>query len=557
MSDLLIPTSTIDAIELHVRTYRSALKSTLEVTINSLINTHLKMNSILHPNGNNPNKIDASALSYSLLRLPSSIDKTYKVIMGQNSEIFIQAGFKDINSWPKVKAYARRRTSRYHLPKKLLAYFIASISDIDDLTNTLIAYQIEWNKFHHLLNLHYKSYLSLKKDLDSTDFLKNLNLKTAQWQNIKKALGKNWKIRVKRIYQDEVNLRLQLLAGSWINYTKTTQKWWKNIASSLSPKLHISHQQIYFVSSNTHSLLNIYTGFALKHQKEILSLIKKDHPQIDQKKFLDIKDLTYFSFKYYLNHPEFKTLFEEYQQKLGIITISNPNYLDINVQIFPIKNLIHSKFLDPRIKIIRPQRISESKALIFNIDYPLGFAAYQILTEVMENVSKVKGVYILGKAAVLNGEIGDIVIPRLTFDEHTQNSYVFKNCFNSFFPFTNNQGSILTNQKSVSVLGTFLENKALLNTYSKNNLTIIEMESGPYLSAITEASYDQQAPKNTIIDLNNAPFDIGIINYTSDTPFSSLQNLGNNDLGINGIEPVTLGSLAILQRIINLEEGID
>lgn len=82
------------------------------------------------------------------------------------------------------------------------------------------------------------------------------------------------------------------------------------------------------------------------------------------------------------------------------------------------------------------------------------------------------------------------------------------------------------------------------------------MESGPYLGAITEATYDQQTPKGTIVDLNNAPFDLGIINYSSDTPYSSLQNLGFRNLGINGIEPVTLGSLAILQRIINLEEGV-
>ncbi|MEI8067998.1 MAG: hypothetical protein WCG91_03585 [Candidatus Shapirobacteria bacterium] len=553
MSNSLTHTSTIDAIELHVRTYRSALKSTLEVTINSLINTHLKMHSILHPDGDNPNKIDASAFSYALLRLPTKIDKSYKVIMGQNSDIFTQAGFKDINSWSKVKATARRHSTRYSLSKKFLGYFIASISDIDDLTNTLIAYQIEWNKFHKLLKFHYKDYSSLKKDIHSTEFFRKLNLKIIQWENIKKALGKNWQIRFKRIYQTEANLRLQLLASSWINYTKSTQKWWKNIATSISPKLHISHQQIYFVSSNTHSLLNIYTGFALKHQKEILALLKKEHPEIDQKS-IDTTDLTYFASKYYFKETKIKALFEEYQQKLGIITIPNSNYLDLPVQIFPVKNLIDSKFLDPRIKIRHHQKIAESKALIFNIDYPLGFAAYQILNEVMENVAKVKGVYILGKAAVLNGEIGDIVIPRLVFDEHTQNSYVFKNCFNSFFPFINNKGSILTNQKSVSVLGTFLENKALINTYSKNNLTIIEMESGPYLTAVSEASYDQQAPKNTIIDLNNAPFDLGIINYTSDTPFSSLQNLGDSELGINGIEAVTLSSLAILQRIINLEE---
>jgi hypothetical protein len=242
------------------------------------------------------------------------------------------------------------------------------------------------------------------------------------------------------------------------------------------------------------------------------------------------------------------------QEKLKIHTITTNHYLDINTQIFPVSSLPHSKYLDPRLQLSKIEKLKKSNSLIFNIDYPLGFTAYHILTEVLENIDEVRGVYILGKAAVLNGEIGDIQIPRLVFDEHSQNSYIFKNCFNSFFPFTNHQGSILTNQKAVSVLGTFLENKALLAKYSQHNLTIIEMESGPYLTALTEAGYDQPSPKNTIVDLNSVPFDIGIIDYTSDTPYSRATNLGANRLIINGVEPVYLSSLAILQRIIDLEE---
>lgn len=555
--------SSIANIEFHVRSYRSALKSTLEVTLNSLINSHLQMHSLLHPHGNQVKILDTSAFCYSLSRLPSAIDKSLKVIIGQNPEIFSQAGFTNIENWPKVSAQSRRHVTRFNAEKKILAYFAASISDIDDLVGTLIAYQVEWNKFHDLIRIHYPNYTSLKKDLSTNAFLEKLKINPADWPNIIQALGRNWKLRLKRIFYYSQNLKIQLLASSWINYTKTTQKWWKNIASTVSPKFHISRQEIYFVSSNTHSILNIFTGFALKHQTEILSLLQKDNPEIfsiwekilNKERNIDPRDFIYFAFKYYSHNPKLQKLFTTYKEKLGIISISNSNYLNLDVQIFPVKSLAKSKFLDSRIKIKKPQKIAESKALIFNIDYPLGFSAYHVLTEIMENVKKIKGVYIMGKAAILNGKIGDIQIPRLVFDEHTQNSYMINNCFNSFFPFTDTQNSILTNQKAVSVLGTFLENRALLNYYSKNNLTIIEMESGPYLGAITEASYDQQTPKNTIIDLNSAPLDLGIIYYSSDTPFNSLQNLGNFNLGINGIEPVTIGSLAILQRIINQEEN--
>ncbi|PJC79697.1 hypothetical protein CO009_03850 [Candidatus Shapirobacteria bacterium CG_4_8_14_3_um_filter_35_11] len=256
-----------------------------------------------------------------------------------------------------------------------------------------------------------------------------------------------------------------------------------------------------------------------------------------------------------VDNQKYQQDWQKLQNKLDILSIPPTHFLNSTLQIFPVASLSKSKFLDSRLKITNAPKLQRATALIINIDYPLGFAAYHVLSEVLENINDIRGVYILGKAAVLNSEIGDIQIPRLTFDEHTQNSYIYKNCFNSFFPFPNNQGSILTNQKSVSVLGTFLENQALIDKYSENNLTVIEMETGPYLNAITESCYDLQTPRGTIVDLNSAPFDLGVINYSSDTPYSQAKNLGAGSLNLSGLEPVYLGSLAILQRIINLEES--
>lgn len=559
----LLSTSNISSIENNVRSYRSALKSSLEITINSLSTPHLKMKSLLHPFGQNENIIDFSTLIYSINRLPPVMTETEKIILGQSPEVFETAGYKNINKWPEVKSKNRRRVAYFNSEKNILAYFIASVSDIDDIVNILIALQTEWNKGYQLLHKYYPLFSLFKEDLKSQKFFKKLKIDPKDWQNLISALGPKWNLKLRRIYKSQLNLKIQLLSASWLNYTKTTQKWWKNIATTVSPAFHISRQEIYFVSSNTHSLLNIFTGFPLAHQFEILSNLKTNYPLLYQtwtkiqKKdsLLDPNDFIYFASKHFLSKPVVKNAYQDNQKKLGILTITNPNYLDITTQIFPVKNLVRSSHLDPRLKIKNHLKLEKSKALIFNIDYPLGFCAYHVLTEIMENVKNIKGVYILGKSATLNSEVGDILIPRLVFDEHTQNSYLFKNCFNDFFPFVNNQGSILTNQKAASVLGTFLENRALLNSYFKNNITIVEMESGPYLGAVTESCYDQQSPKSTIVDLNNCPFDLGIINYTSDTPYSSLQNLGDSQLGINGIEPVTLGSLAILQRIINLEEN--
>jgi len=551
--------SSINSIDLHLRTYRSALKSNLEIALHSLTSSYLKINSILHPFAADPTHLDPSALIYSLLRLPRDIDRSKTVILGQNPEVFLNRGFPDVTKWKKSAATARRRTCYFDLKTGLLASFISSISDIDDVINLLLAYQIEWNKFHQIATSAYPKYSEFKAAFIDNEHpdegLKLLQISPTDWQNIKTALGKNWRLRLKRIYHYSQNLRVRLLASSWIDYTKTTQLWWKNTATSSLPKFDLSHQKIYFVSSNPHSLLNLITGFALSSEKTLLKFSPRDYSELAP--YIHKNDYLYYLSKFFKNDKKYQSDWQKLQNRLNILTLSSPSYLNLTTQIFPVSSFARHSFsggVDPRLKISRPSKIANSNALIFNIDYPLGFTAYHILSEILENVSSLGGVYILGKAAVLNSEIGDLQIPRLTFDEHTQNSYVYKNCFNTFFPYTNTQGSILTQQKSVTVLGTFLENEALLKKYSENNLTIIEMETGPYLSAITEATHDLQTPRNTMVDLNSAPFDIGIINYTSDTPYSKAKNLAAGSLNLAGVEPVYLGSLAILQRIINLEE---
>lgn len=539
--------ATVESLDLHVRSYRSALTSTHEITINSLTNSHLKMDPILHQFGSNPAKVDVSAIVYSVLRLPEEIDVIQKVIAAPTPDVFSSVGFTDVNLWPNVKAPARRRKYHFHEDKKLLACFIISISDIDDLVNLLITFQVEWNKLHFLLKDN------LLEDLVTPEELSSLS----------KAFGSDFEKRFRRIKEKPLDLRFQLLAGSWVDYCKATQKWWKSISKSTDNKLHLSKRSVYFVSSNIHSIVNLISGFALKEKDNILKFIQEKKPELYQvyesiktgENNLPENDFLYFVSKFYLDHSDKKAAKDLLESKVHLTTIPSSKSLDINTQIISVKDIAGSKYLDPRLKITSPVKLSQSDALIFNIDYPLGFAAYHILSEVLENVREIRGVYIMGKAAVLNSEIGDIQIPRLVYDEHTGNSYIFRNCFNTFFPFVNNQGSILTNQKAVSVLGTYIENEALIKKYSEENLTVIEMESGPYLEAISEATFDHRHTTNETVDLSDAPFDVGIVDYTSDTPYSKAKNMGVKTLTLDGLEPTYLASMAILQRIIELEES--
>ena len=78
------------------------------------------------------------------------------------------------------------------------------------------------------------------------------------------------------------------------------------------------------------------------------------------------------------------------------------------------------------------------------------------------------------------------------------------------------------------------------------------MEAGPYLSSVAEAVRPERHPQNEIINLYSAPFDVGILHYASDTPFTKGKNLGTN-LSYSGVDPTYATAIAILHRILGKE----
>src|SRR5207248_3874381 len=78
--------------------------------------------------------------------------------------------------------------------------------------------------------------------------------------------------------------------------------------------------------------------------------------------------------------------------------------------------------IDPRVGAVDERKLRESDACILNVDYPLGEAAYHILRQVAEQAAWVAGVYVLGKAATLNADVGDVMIPNAVYNEHSGNT---------------------------------------------------------------------------------------------------------------------------------------
>jgi hypothetical protein len=222
--------------------------------------------------------------------------------------------------------------------------------------------------------------------------------------------------------------------------------------------------------------------------------------------------------------------------------------LDVGVQIIEL-NKLNPADLDPRIAALDGS-LPETDAIIININYPLGLAAYHILTQLAIATDRLRGVYVLGKAATLNARIGDVMISDSVYDEHSGNTYWFNNRFSSadldrFLVY----GSALDHQRAVTVKGTYLQNRGYLDFYYRENFTVVEMEAGPYLSALYEDTFMTHHPQNQNVNLTDIPVDIGIIHYASDTPYTRAQTLGARGMSYYGMDSTYASTLAIVNRV--------
>jgi hypothetical protein len=263
----------------------------------------------------------------------------------------------------------------------------------------------------------------------------------------------------------------------------------------------------------------------------------------------------YYVFKEYLNHREGKKLeldMREHETTLGIQRIPSLHSFDVEAQVIKLSQL-QPAAMDSRLGQDLAF-LKNSDALILNIDYPLGMAAYNILFKISEQVGEILGVYVTGKAATLNGVIGDVMIPTVVQDEQSHNTFLFPNSFaaSDVIPYVVH-GAILDNQKAVTVRGTFLQNDIYMDVFYQEGYTDIEMEAGPYLSAMYEMYRPQRHPINEVVNLYGIPFDVGILHYASDTPLSKGRNLGAGSLSYYGMDSTYGVTIAILQRIFDLE----
>lgn len=568
--DRTVPKTGSEEIELYIRTYYSLLRSTHPIQLQTLVESHMGMESSLHIKARQP-VLDVSALIYTSLRLPGCIAQVNKVVLGQSEEVFVSAGFEDVINWPRVVARGRRRRMHFN-GSDVLAVYIASRSDIDDLIPTLTAYQIEWNKCHHLLQrVDVRAALDdcLNRDEATSTaldvFANALQVTRGDVQRLHEVWGQQFLTTLSAMVSGRKEMLLQLLSGSLAHYRKATHRWWENVASqALGQGIDLSQRPVYFVSSNTHVFPNLLTGFAWRHEQLLLDYLKDSEHESLKAEYETIQqaqaarnhnNLLYYVLKKYLQDAgeQARQRLADDERGIGLLRIPSSRGFDVEAQVVELR-AIREDWLDQRAVMPGLESLKHSDAVLLNIDYPLGMAAYDLLNEVAFQAGELRGVYVMGKAASLNARIGDVMLPNVVHDEHSQNTYLFGNCFSAadvaeFMTY----GSVLDNQKAISARGTFLQNPRYMGVFYREGYTDIEMEAGPYLSAIYEAVRPKRHPYNEIVTLYGTPFDVGFLHYASDTPMTKGQNLGAGSLSYAGVDPTYATALAILRRVLAQE----
>lgn len=534
-----------DDVELYHRTYTTLLRSSGETWLRVLEPAHRAMQSSLHGLAAS-DELDLGALIYASRRLPADVHAAARVVLGQEAVQFARAGMA-IGNWDAREAPARRRRW-FSDGAGTLAVLLASGSDLDDLVPTLVAYQLEWNKLHRRL------LAAPELPVEPAACAEELGGDESDWEPLLDALGAS----LAEVRDRALDLRIRMLGGSAVGYARMTRRWWTPVQRTLG-ELGVADRPMYLVSSNTHSLANLFTGVPRTHEDEVVGWIKRSGPQELGDELVRFREQrargSWENFLYYAGRDALEPRAAE-ERAAGVTHLSSETALRVSAQVMPLERL-RTELFDRRLGDVDAAALAAAQGVIVNIEYPLGLAAYNILREITTASDMLRGVYVLGKAATLNAAVGDVMISSVILDEHSRSTYWLDNAFSvddiaPYLVF----GSGLDNQRAVTVKSTFLQNREYLDLYYREAFTVVEMEAGPFCNAVYEIADVDRHPVGEAVNFAKLPIDLGIIHYASDTPYTQARTLGARGLSYYGMDSTYASSIAIARRILSLEGAL-
>ena len=492
-------------------------------------------------------KTELNGLKYAMDRLPEGIEQTRVIYMTDN-EGYDQSQFKPIippkrrrncyridNDQMNVEL-TRGRSDVYDILTHLTFLFIESHKIREKaIVNKEGQTGREWNALEDVV-LHHKK-LSKKKQETIIAYISTLLGRT--FAETKEAFElfaeKNNKYRffdlvywlgklaideaykgIKREVKFSPRLRERL--GHHIY----GEIWANNIKKTLKEK-KLLDRPIHIISANMHSVMNIlFAEQALKLKGDEMAIYKK----------LSLSE-----------NDDLRKKVETFAKKNGMTALPDFSGANIDVQIFDISKINKSNLVSDKAKLEKP--------ILIVMDYAFGEQAFEVMDELLkpyeENNKKqhlnVQSISIMGKAGILTGKKGDIMIPNVHMFEGTADNYPFDNDLKKE-DFAGTDIDVFEGTM-VTVLGTSLQNKDILAFFKNSTWQAIglEMEGAHYHKAIQAASKIR----------GNIGRDVKVryAYYASDNPLETGSTLASGPLGVKGVKPTYIITEKILNKILN------
>jgi hypothetical protein len=300
--------------------------------------------------------------------------------------------------------------------------------------------------------------------------------------------------------------------------------WANNIKEVLKAN-NLLDRPIHVISANMHSVMNsIFATPLLKS------------------KFKDKSDFVIYEELSKSGAKELRKQVETVAEKNGMLFLPDTSGTNIDVQIFDTSKIDWSKSSFPK------AQLGAQQPVLIVMDYAFGEQAYETIDELLkpykkETLLNVQSVSIMGKAGILEGGKGDIMIPNAHINEGTADNYFFDNELTAEM-LEGNDIPVFAGPM-VTVLGTSLQNKDLLKFFHESTWGVIglEMEGAYYQKAIQSASKIRKS----------VPKDIKVryAYYASDNPLETGSTLASGGLGTTGVKPTYLITIKILEQILN------
>ena len=304
------------------------------------------------------------------------------------------------------------------------------------------------------------------------------------------------------------------------------EKWALTIKKTLEAK-GLLKRPLHIISANMHSVMN--TLFA---EQALTSEIK------------DLNTMEVYELLSKTENANLRGKVSKLAQKRGMTFIADESGANIDVQIFDTNKLTQRGHNSDG-----NDGSPNEKPVIIVMDYAFGEQAYETMDELLKpyegktkQLLNVVSISIMGKAGILEGGKGDIMIPSAHVFEGTADNYPFKNGLKKAD--FKDEDIKVSNGTMITVLGTSLQNRDLLTFFHNSTWDVIglEMEGAHYQKAIQAAAKIRGSISSKV--------KVMYAYYASDNPLETGSTLASGGLGSSGIKPTYLITKNILKHIL-------